>query len=115
MKLSNIRFPSETIMFGEKKQGRYDVHMDFYQGEGYDVDAIDQNKHNTSGSESRDGGSNFAFADGSWLKYGESLSPEVADQTGIKTCNSASFSFTDPLGVVWRRDMGLKKEKNHFL
>ena len=86
MKLSNIRFPSETIMFGEKKQGRYDVHMDFYQGEGNDVDAIDQNKHNTSGSESRDGGSNFAFADGSvrLLKYGESLSPEnlwaVADQ-----------------------------------
>lgn len=86
MRLSNVRFHSETIMFGEKKQERYDVHMDFYQGEGNDVDAIDQNKHNASGAESRAGGSNFAFADGSvrLLKYGESLSPEnlwaVTDQ-----------------------------------
>ncbi|MDA7628679.1 DUF1559 domain-containing protein [Verrucomicrobia bacterium] len=78
MKLSSVRFPSETIMFGEKKQERYDVHMDFYQGDGNDVEAIDQNKHNASGDTSRDGGSNFAFADGSvrFLKYGESLSPE---------------------------------------
>jgi prepilin-type N-terminal cleavage/methylation domain-containing protein/prepilin-type processing-associated H-X9-DG protein len=79
MKISNIRSPSDTIMFGEKKQERQDVHMDFYQGEGNDVEAIDQNKHNASGGEdSRDGGSNFAFADGSvrLLKYGKSLSPE---------------------------------------
>ena len=61
-------------------------HMDFYQGEGNDVEAIDQNKHNSSGGRSKDGGSNFAFADGSvrLLKYGASLSPEnlwaVTDQ-----------------------------------
>ena len=78
MKMSSVRWPSDTIMFGEKKQERLDVHMDFYQGEGNDVEAIDQNKHNSSGRNSRDGGSNFAFADGSvrLLKYGASLSPE---------------------------------------
>lgn len=78
MKLSSVRWPSETIMFGEKKKERLDVHMDFYQGEGNDVEAIDQNKHNASGANSKDGGSNFAFADGSvrLLKYGASLSPE---------------------------------------
>ncbi len=86
MKLGNVRWPSDTIMFGEKKKERLDVHMDFYQGDGNDVEAIDQNKHNSSGPSSRDGGSNFAFADGSvrLLKYGESLHPEnlwaVTDQ-----------------------------------
>jgi prepilin-type N-terminal cleavage/methylation domain-containing protein/prepilin-type processing-associated H-X9-DG protein len=86
MKLSQVRQPAETIMFGEKKQERLDVHMDFYQGSGNDVDAIHQNKHNSSGQNSRSGGSNFAFADGSvrLLKYGTSLSPEnlwaVVDQ-----------------------------------
>ena len=61
-----------------KKQECYDVHMDFYQGDGNDEEAIDQNKHNASGDTSRGGGSNFAFTDGSvrFLKYGESLSPE---------------------------------------
>ena len=78
MKMSYVRWPSDTIMFGEKKRERQDVHMDFYQGEGNDVEAIDQNKHNASGRNSRNGGSNFAFADGSvrLLKYGKSLSPE---------------------------------------
>ena len=78
MKLISIREPSDTIMFGEKKEERMDVHMDFYQGEGNDVEAIDQNKHNSSGDQSKSGGSNFAFVDGSvrLLKYGESLSPQ---------------------------------------
>ena len=86
MKLVSIQNPSETIMFGEKKKDREDVHMDFYQGEGNDVEAIDQNKHNASGDRSESGGSNFAFADGSvrLLKYGKSLSPKnlwaVTDQ-----------------------------------
>jgi prepilin-type N-terminal cleavage/methylation domain-containing protein/prepilin-type processing-associated H-X9-DG protein len=78
MKLSSVRWPSDTIMFGEKKQERLDVHMDFYQGEGNDVEAIDQNKHNSSGGNSQDGGSNFGFGDGSvrLLKFGASLHPE---------------------------------------
>ena len=78
MKLSSVRWPSDTIMFGEKKQDRMDVHMDFYQGEGNDVEAIDQNKHNSSGGNSKDGGSNFGFGDGSvrLLKFGASLHPE---------------------------------------
>ena len=86
MKLSRVRLPSDTIMFGEKKKERQDVHMDFYQGEGNDVEAIDQNKHNSAGPQSRSGRTNFAFADGSVraLKFGESLSPEnlwaVTDQ-----------------------------------
>ncbi|HAO67863.1 MAG TPA: hypothetical protein DCR17_14385 [Verrucomicrobiales bacterium] len=86
MKLVSIQNPSETIMFGEKKKDREDVHMDFYQGEGNDVEAIDQNKHNASGGQSESGGSNFAFVDGSvrLLKYGKSLSPKnlwaVTDQ-----------------------------------
>ena len=86
MKLVSVPEPSETIMFGEKKKERQDVHMDFYQGEGNDVEAIDQNKHNSSGDQSKSGGSNFAFVDGSvrLLKYGASLSPKnlwaVTDQ-----------------------------------
>ena len=51
--------------------------MDFYQGEGNDVQEIDQAKHG-GGSSDTVGGSNYTFADGSvrFMKYGTTLSPE---------------------------------------
>lgn len=79
MKESAIPFPSETITFGEKKEGSFHVHMDFSQGTaGNDVEEIEQNRHRAGGKSGRDGGSNFAFADGSarFLKYGQSVKPQ---------------------------------------
>jgi prepilin-type processing-associated H-X9-DG protein len=51
--------------------------MDFYQGEGNDVQEIDQAKHGAK-REGEGGGSNAAFADGSirFMKEGTMLSPE---------------------------------------
>jgi prepilin-type N-terminal cleavage/methylation domain-containing protein/prepilin-type processing-associated H-X9-DG protein len=77
MKMSNIPEPSNTIVFGEKRKKSPHAHMDFYQGEGNDVQEIDQAKHG-GGTGKNGGGSNYAFGDGSirFLKYGTSLSPE---------------------------------------
>jgi prepilin-type N-terminal cleavage/methylation domain-containing protein/prepilin-type processing-associated H-X9-DG protein len=76
MKESNIKLPSETIIFGEKRIGSYHVHMDFGQGKGNDKEEVAQNMHKT-GSGAQSGGSNFAFVDGSTqeLRYGGSVAP----------------------------------------
>ena len=76
MKLGQVRYPSETLLFGEKQKGSFHVHMDFYQGTGNDVEEIDQVRHG-SGKGKTSGGSNYTFVDGSvrHLKYGESVSP----------------------------------------
>lgn len=76
MKLGRVRYPSETLLFGEKAKGSFHVHMDFYQGDGNDVEEIDQARHRT-GNNKRVGGANYTFVDGSvrLLKFGESVRP----------------------------------------
>jgi prepilin-type N-terminal cleavage/methylation domain-containing protein/prepilin-type processing-associated H-X9-DG protein len=77
MRECEIPSPSETITFGEKRSGSYHVHMDFDQGiAGNDIEQIEQARHKF-GSGKTNGGSNFAFADGSvrFLKYGQSVNP----------------------------------------
>ena len=77
IKRSSIPLPSETITFGEKRSGSPHVHMDFDQGtQGNDIEEVAQNRHSAN-DQSRAGGSNFAFADGSvrFLKFGASTSP----------------------------------------
>ncbi len=77
MKMAFIPEPSNTITFGEKRKGSRHCHMDFYQGEGNDVQEIDQAKHGGDSSDAV-GGSNYTFADGSvrFMKHGTTLSPE---------------------------------------
>jgi prepilin-type N-terminal cleavage/methylation domain-containing protein/prepilin-type processing-associated H-X9-DG protein len=76
MKESDVKLPSDTIIFGEKRIGSYHVHMDFGQGKGNDKQEVAQNMHK-SGSGATSGGSNFAFVDGStrMLRYGGSVTP----------------------------------------
>jgi prepilin-type N-terminal cleavage/methylation domain-containing protein/prepilin-type processing-associated H-X9-DG protein len=77
MSMEKIPKPSATIIFGEKKSGRLDVHMDFHQGSrGNDLETIDQARH-LYGNDRRAGSSNFAFADGhvQSLKFGKSVTP----------------------------------------
>ena len=45
MRMAHIPEPSNTITFGEKRKSSYHAHMDFYQGDGNDVQEIDQAKH----------------------------------------------------------------------
>ncbi len=75
---SSIRFPSDTIIFGEKISDRGHHYMDFEQGAGgNDIDIIEQGRHSRGTGRTGSGGSNFAFCDGSvrYLKYWHSLSP----------------------------------------
>jgi prepilin-type N-terminal cleavage/methylation domain-containing protein/prepilin-type processing-associated H-X9-DG protein len=73
MKQTSIPFPSETIIFGEKKPTSKHVHVDFAQGRGDDRDQVHPNMHGSGKS----GGSNFAFVDGSarLLPYDGSIKP----------------------------------------
>jgi prepilin-type N-terminal cleavage/methylation domain-containing protein/prepilin-type processing-associated H-X9-DG protein len=76
MKESDVKLPSDTIIFGEKRIGSFHVHMDFGQGEGNDKAEVNHNMHK-SGTGLNSGGSNFSFVDGSarFLKYGGSVRP----------------------------------------
>ena len=83
---NGIKEPSETIAFGEKRgeppqpgdptqHGHF--YMDFLEGPGNDVTEVEQSRHSTVSKNSRGGGSDYAFADGStrFLKFGRSFIP----------------------------------------
>jgi len=88
MKLQNVRKPSDTVEFGEKKNIqdvngiRVSVHyfMDLLSGHGNDADQIEHGCHSTAqvGTVSRAGGSDYAFCDGSarFLKFGTAVWPQ---------------------------------------
>jgi prepilin-type N-terminal cleavage/methylation domain-containing protein len=74
--LSRIRFPSQTVTFGEKKSPSPQAYMDFLQGEtGNDLQEVEHGRH--SAGKPRTGTSNFGFADGGVraLKFGRSITP----------------------------------------
>ena len=77
MKESLVKYPSETIAFGEKMTDAMDYYMDFYEGDGNDVERVEQSRHGGAGPGSHSGGSNYAMADGSarYIKFPGSLSP----------------------------------------
>ena len=80
IRLSDIPQPAETITFGEKRaDSDDDAYMDIWPPQ-YGSDHLTEvahGKHRSGGSE-RNGGSNYAFADGSarFLRYGEAFSPK---------------------------------------
>ncbi len=86
---SAVKKPSDTIVFGEKKnvpvptpEGRLSKHyyMDLLEGLGNDLDQVERGCHSTErpGTVSSSGGSNYAFVDGSarYLKFGKDVRPE---------------------------------------
>jgi len=88
IKENAIRKPSDTVLFGEKKNLQMEAgiqisphyFMDLLEGVGNDADQIERGCHSTqiSGTLSKSGNSNFAFVDGSvrLLKYGRDVWPE---------------------------------------
>jgi len=72
---SAIKEPSETVVFGEKEHDSGHFYMDFEQYD--DIMQLDQNKHNRMNKNSRAGGSNYIFCDGSarYVKYGGTVVP----------------------------------------
>lgn len=78
LRLTSIPNPSDTVIFGEKYKDSPHNHMDFYQGEGNDFEEINQSKHRAANQSRENGGSNYAFVDGSvrFMKYGTTMNPE---------------------------------------
>jgi prepilin-type N-terminal cleavage/methylation domain-containing protein/prepilin-type processing-associated H-X9-DG protein len=73
-----IRIPEATIAFGEKETDSPHFFMDFYEGNGNDIEESEQSRHMTGGTvKNRQGGSNYAMVDGSvqYFKYGQALTP----------------------------------------
>ena len=70
---SAIRYPSETISFGEKKTDS----GEFFMNASTDYMYIERGRHAPRKNNAKAGGSNYAFADGSarFLKYRDSLYP----------------------------------------
>lgn len=98
MKESWVLKPSDTIVFGEKKNlpndtppSSMDFYMDLNEGNGNDFDKVEHGCHSTiRQAKVRSGGSNFAFVDGAarFIKYGQSVWPEhkwaVRDEDRVK-------------------------------
>jgi prepilin-type N-terminal cleavage/methylation domain-containing protein len=77
MKESAVVYPSETIIFGEKKNASPHYFMDLNEGVGNDLDQIEQGCHSVSHKALYSGGSDFAFVDGSarYKRYGSTVWP----------------------------------------
>ena len=76
---AGIKYPSETIVFGEKETKSAHFYMDFLETSaekptGNDFDELEHARH--SGPKAA-GGSNYAFVDGSarYIRYGGSIAP----------------------------------------
>ena len=88
IKENAIRRPTDTVLFGEKKnidsstgvRIASDYFMDILEGQGNDADRVERGCHATgrAGTASKSGNSNFAFLDGSvrTLKFGRDVNPE---------------------------------------
>jgi len=107
MKESVVIKPSDTIMFGEKKNlaqatatdplGSADYFMDMLEGQGgNDADRIEHGCHATLRKGGRSGGSNYAWVDGSvrFLKYGMCTWP--LNQWAVKDADRLSYAFVAP-------------------
>ncbi|MFN3407803.1 MAG: DUF1559 domain-containing protein [Limisphaerales bacterium] len=77
LKENALRYPTETVLLGEKETGSGHFYMDFFEGRGNDVDELEQSRHMSRGAGTRSGGSNHAMADGSarYIKFGKAVGP----------------------------------------
>ena len=69
--------PSETIIWGEKRNQVPDWYMDLFEGADNLVDVVQHGTHSNFLKPTRSGGANFACADGGarFLKFGRSVYP----------------------------------------
>jgi prepilin-type processing-associated H-X9-DG protein len=96
MKEQAVIYPSDTIMFGEKKnQPTPSPHyfMDLNQGVGNDLDQIEQGCHSVSLKQRNAGGSNYAFVDGSvrYKRYGTTVWP--LNLWAVNNANRLSYAW----------------------
>jgi prepilin-type processing-associated H-X9-DG protein len=77
MKEAFVKFPTDTIAFGEKETQSGHFYMDFYEGNGNDIEEVEQCRHSNPVKGTKGGGSNYAMVDGSarFIKWGRALTP----------------------------------------
>jgi prepilin-type N-terminal cleavage/methylation domain-containing protein/prepilin-type processing-associated H-X9-DG protein len=77
MKEIGVIYPTDTIIFGEKKNASPHYFMDLDEGVGNDLDQIEQGCHSVARKAINSGGSNYAFMDGSarFMRYGKTVWP----------------------------------------
>ena len=94
MKESAVIYPSETIIFGEKKNGSPHYFMDLSEGVGNDLDQVEQGCHSVAHKAINSGGSDFAFVDGSsrFMRYGATVWP----------LNLWAVNDTNRLAFAWK-------------
>jgi prepilin-type N-terminal cleavage/methylation domain-containing protein/prepilin-type processing-associated H-X9-DG protein len=77
----NIKQPTMTILFGEKKTTSDNYYMDLLEGVGNHVDQIERSRHSTHklkmDAVTKNGGSNYGFIDGhsEFLRYRNTVYP----------------------------------------
>jgi len=93
MKETAVLYPTDTIMFGEKKNESPHYFTDLNEGVGNDLDQIEQGCHAVARKAIRSGGSNFAFVDGSvrYMRYGATVWP--LNLWGVNDSNRLSFAW----------------------
>jgi prepilin-type N-terminal cleavage/methylation domain-containing protein/prepilin-type processing-associated H-X9-DG protein len=101
MKETNVRLPTDTIVFGEKKNiaddpngGAMDYFMDNWEGlGGNDADRVEHGCHSVIHKQEGAGGSNFTFVDGSvrYLKFGRSVWP--LNQWAVSDADRLTYAF----------------------
>ncbi len=94
LKESVIIYPSETLIFGEKKNESPHYFVDLNEGVGNDMDQIEQGCHSVAQKMRNSGGSNFAVVDGSarYMRYGTTVWPQ----------NLWAVSVTNRLVYAWK-------------
>jgi prepilin-type N-terminal cleavage/methylation domain-containing protein/prepilin-type processing-associated H-X9-DG protein len=94
MKETAVIYPSDTCMFGEKKNESPHYFMDLNEGVGNDLDQIEQGCHAVVHKAIHSGGSNFAFVDGSvrYMRYGATVWP----------LNIWAVNDTNRLAYAWK-------------
>jgi hypothetical protein len=94
MKETAVIYPSETLMFGEKKNQSPQYFLDLNEGVGNDLDQIEQGCHSVAQKRRNSGGSNFAAVDGSarYMRYGTTVWPE----------NLWAVTVTNRLAYAWK-------------
>ena len=103
IKENAIRKPTDTVLFGEKKNLQtstgeriaMDYFMDILEGRGNDADRVERGCHATAraGTSSKAGNSNYAFVDGSVraLKFGRDVNPEHLWAVGDEDRRTLAF------------------------
>jgi prepilin-type N-terminal cleavage/methylation domain-containing protein/prepilin-type processing-associated H-X9-DG protein len=94
IKETAVIYPSETLIFGEKKNESAQYFVDLNEGVGNDLDQIEQGCHSVTHKTRYSGGSNFAFVDGStrYLRYGATVWP----------LNLWAVADTNRLAYAWK-------------